>query len=347
MLDDFNVISQRDPYHLLEAIAAAPEILTKSLEIQNPEFDQREIASVVFIGIGEALTGAEIVTQALDKSLAVPIIYSDGSHIPEFTSANTLAILSGQGNSPQLLASCYAELRTRNCQIAILAPDNELLARAARDHVIAIELQDTGELCTSSLQHLVAIVKIFEHFKLINSEYSTRLASTAQWLSNEADAWHFRTPIHENFAKQIALVAAGKSAIFYGGPHGALLARYFRQAWQVIAKNLAFSGQYPSFVNEELASWSSHPVDKPYFTADIISDFDDVEVASMMILSDRLLSGLRPQTLNVHTDGDDFLAEAAWSIILANYAATYLAILNNSRPSDRRLVEKYHDALEN
>jgi len=345
MLDDFNVISQRDPYHMLDKIAEAPQVLAAKLDIANPEFDHRDITAVVYIGVGEALTAAEIITQALDSSLSIPVIYSDGAHIPEFTGENTLVVLNGQDNSAELLASCYQELRTRNCQIAVLASAGELLARANKDHVVALELHATDTLAASALQHLAATTQIFEHFGLVAQDYSKDFEDIADWLREESNAWHQKTPIHENFAKQIALVAAGKSAIFYGGPHGSLLARYFRQAWQIIAKNLAFGGHYPSFASEELPSWSSHPVDKPFFTADIISDLDDVEVAEMMVLSDRLLSGMRPQTLNIRTSGGDFLEEAAWSVLLANYAATYLAILNNSHPSDKKLIEKYKSSL--
>lgn len=171
------------------------------------------------------------------------------------------------------------------------------------------------------------------------------LESAHDWLREHSESWRKEVATDKNYAKQLALLAVGKSAIFYGGYVTKSLAYKWKISWNESAKNLAFWNQYPESNHNEFIGWSSHPVEKPFVVFDLISSLEYARILKRFDVSDRLLSGLRPKSNAITLEGETILQQLLWGHLLADYTSIYLGILNNVDPGPVRLVTKLKEEL--
>jgi glucose/mannose-6-phosphate isomerase len=57
-------------------------------------------------------------------------------------------------------------------------------------------------------------------------------------------------------------------------------------------------------------------------------------------VSNRLLSGLRPEAMTLAIEGDTLLKQLLWGTVLGDFVSIYLAILNGVNPTPVDLVER-------
>jgi len=193
---------------------------------------------------------------------------------------------------------------------------------------------------------LRALFEVLNAFKLIDRTYIDELAATSAWLEKESALWTKDVPTKQNYAKQLALIAVGKTPVFYGGSLMAPLAYKWKISWNENAKNVAFWNYLPEFNHNEFLGWTSHPVEKPFAVFDLVSELENPRTLKRFSLSDKLLSGRRPKATVVPIEGDSLLKQMLWGSILADFVSIYVAILNGVDPTQVDLIEKFKKALE-
>lgn len=345
MLDDINVLKQRDPDGVLVRLADIAETVAWQPQITDPEQDGRPLTSIVVAGMGGSALAADLMRPILVGSLGVPYEIIRGYNLPAYVATSTLVVLvSHSGNTEETL-SCYRQARERGCQVAVVASGGKLLETAHRDSVVSVAVVAGSQPRMSTFMHLRALLALFEHFQLIDHELSEEMTNSRDWLARETRAWNRDVPVHENYAKQLALVSVGKTPVIYGGFMTAPVAYKWKISWNENAKNTAFCNQYPEFNHNEFIGWTSHPIEKPFVIFDLVSDFESPRIVERMRLSDRLLSGKRPKTNEIHLAGDSAIAQALWGCMLADFVSVYVAVLNGVNAEPVALVERLKTEL--
>jgi len=151
--------------------------------------------------------------------------------------------------------------------------------------------------------------------------------------------------VDKNYAKQLALLAVGKTPVFYGGTLTAPVAYKWKISWNENAKNTAFWNELPEFNHNEFIGWTSHPVEKPFAVFDLVSHLEHSQILKRFEISDRLLSGQRPKSTVVNLQGDTAIKQLLWGSILADFVSIYVAILNGVDPTPVPLIEKLKQEL--
>ena len=111
------------------------------------------------------------------------------------------------------------------------------------------------------------------------------------------------------------------------------------------AKNLAWCNQYPEFNHNEFIGWSSHPIAKPMGVVEIQSNLEHERVQKRFGVTQRLLSGMRPEPIVIKPEGDSLIKQLLWSCTLGDFVSIYLALLNGVDPTSVDLVEKFKKDL--
>jgi glucose/mannose-6-phosphate isomerase len=106
------------------------------------------------------------------------------------------------------------------------------------------------------------------------------------------------------------------------------------------AKNIAWTNQYPEFNHNEFVGWSSHPTQKPYAVVEIRSNLEHERIQKRFKVTERLLSGLRPEPEVVEPQGETLLEQLLWPSNFGDYVSLYVALLNGLNPTPVDLVEK-------
>jgi len=345
ILDNVNVIAQRDPEGALKIIANQYKQAKFEAHVWNATHDDREITSVVVTGMGGSALAALMVKVLLSKELTIPFDIIRGYDLPAYVNRNTLVIASSySGNTEETLSALEQAVR-KEAQIGILSSGGRLTDIAANYDIAHVALPSGAQPRMAMIYNLRGLFSLLEKFGVTSRKWLKELEELSDWLEDETDRWTPDVPTDKNLAKQLALDAIGKTPVFYGSPLTAPLAYKWKISWNETAKNVAFWNEFPEFNHNEFMGWVSHPVEKPFAVFDIVSPLDTPRVRQRFELSDRLLSGLRPHALTLELKGETLLAQFMWGAILADFASTYAAILNNVDPTPVVLIEKLKKEL--
>ena len=345
ILDDINVIQQKDPAGALAVVASQYEQASMDARVWNKEHDDREITGVVITGMGGSALAALIAKVLLQPELTIPFDIIRGYNLPNYVNRHTLVIASSYSGNTEETLSTLNQAEKRGAQLAILASGGALVDYAGNFDVAHVTLPGGMQPRMATLSNLRGLFALLGNFGVISPQWGEDLEHLSGWLQQETAKWLPEVPTADNYAKQLALETEGKMPVFYGTPLTAPLAYKYKISWNETAKNVAFWNEYPEFNHNEFMGWTSHPIEKPFAVFDISSTFDTPRILQRMELSDKLLSGKRPQAKALQLQGDTLMAQLLWGAILADFASTYTAVLNGVDPTPVVLIERLKKEL--
>lgn len=345
MLDDANVLRSRDPEGALEVAANQFQQASFPMEVVHPEHDNRSITRVVVTGMGGSALAALLLKTWLKSELRVPFEIVRTYELPEYVDYNTLVIASSYSGNTEETVSALEAAMERNAQVAILTSGGKLKTYADEHSIAAVVMPGHLQPRMAVIYNLRALAAILGQFSVASYNHFGEIADLADWLGEESAAWRGDVSTDKNYAKQLALLAVGKTPVFYGGALTAPAAYKWKISWNENAKNVAFWNEYPEFNHNEFLGWTSHPVDKPFVIFDLVSHLEHSQILKRFDVSDRLLSGMRPKTNTIPLKGETLLAQLLWASILADFASIYVAILNGVDPTPVAIIEKLKSEL--
>lgn len=345
MLDDSNVLQQRDPSGALQVAAAEYEQARFSVGVENPAHDGRQITRVIVAGMGGSALAALLVQSWLKGELLVPFEILRDYDLPEYVDYNTLVIASSYSGNTEETVNCLLRARAQNAQVAVIAAGGKLLDMAQDGDIAYVALPTQLQPRMAVIYNLRALVALFAHFSLVSFEHFSLISETAGWLQEQTLQWTSDVSTDKNYAKQLALMAVGKTPVFYAGSVMAPVAYKWKISWNENAKNVAFWNQYPEFNHNEFIGWTSHPIEKPFVIFDLVSNFEHPQILKRFEVSDRLLSGMRPKATTIQLQGRSIIAQMLWGSILADFVSIYVAILNGVDPTPVPIIEKLKGEL--
>lgn len=347
MLDDVNVLKQRDQSGALEVARGLYTQLEYEVELRDADHDGRAIKNVVVAGMGGSALAADLVKVLLKGELKVPYEVVKDYNLPRYVDHETLVVVSSHSGNTEETISCLNDAMTSSSapQIAVMATGGELERIADENSIMYAAIPTGTQPRMSMLYQLKCLLRLLQAFGLINGRLYDSLTESADWLRRESDAWTKESTTPHNYAKQLALLAVGKTPVFYGGSLMAPVAYKWKISWNENAKNVAFWNYLPEFNHNEFLGWVSHPIEKPFVVFDLMSSLEHERVTKRFAVTDRLLSGLRPKSHEVHMNGDTLLRQMLWGCVLADFVSIYVAILNNVDPVPVDLIEKFKKEL--
>lgn len=337
MLDDLNYIKQIDKSDALAVAGKQAEQLL--FDFKTTVTVEEQIQNIVVGGMGGSAWPALILNTW--PGLKVPLEISRNYSAPQYVSQSSLYIASSySGNTEEAVAS-LEDAATKKANIVVIASGGKLV-EVAKENGYPLFLVPSGlQPRMSSFYFLAAFIEILGQVGLVNQEIRHQLHDAGKWLSTQNTNWLPSVPTDQNRAKQIAEKVLGKSAIIYSGPLLFPAATKWKICFNENAKNLAWHNQYSELNHNEAIGWTSHPIEKPFATIEIRSNFEHERIKKRFDLTNKLLSGKKPHPVVIDAEGDTVLKQLLWAFSLGEYTSLYLAILNNVDPTPVDLVEKF------
>lgn len=345
MLDDANVIKQRDPENALGVAAEQWQQVKYEAVVENGAHDERPIEQLVVTGMGGSALAALLLKAWLAPRLMLPFEVVRGYDLPHYVGDKTLVIASSYSGNTEETISALGQATERGAQIGALAAGGKLIDIARERSIAHVVLPDGMQPRMAMLANLRALVTLLAHFGVVPEDVNTEIAQTADWLHQQSAQWAPDVSTDKNDAKQLALLAVGKTPVIYGGRLTGPVAYKWKISWNENAKNVAFWNELPEFNHNEFMGWASHPVEKPFAVFDLLSSHEHERILKRFDISDKLLSGKRPKATPVHLAGESSLQQLLWGCILADFVSIYVAILNGVDPTPVVLVEKLKTEL--
>lgn len=345
MLDDTNVLKQRDRSDALGVAASLHHQVSYDCPLAHVSHDGRELTSVVIAGMGGSALAADVLKVLVRDTFAVSLEVVKGYDLPRYAVKSTLVIASSHSGNTEETVSCLEQAIERGCQLAVTSTGGKLKDIADQHDILYAPIPHDTQPRMGMIYNLRALIRILIEFGLVDKRLYSDMAATENWLAKESDLWTSDMPTERNYAKQLALIAVGKTPVFYGGSLMSPVAYKWKISWNENAKNVAFWNYLPEFNHNEFLGWTSHPVEKPFAVFDLVSELEHPRVLKRFALSDKLLSGRRPKATVVPIEGDTLLKQMLWGCILADFVSIYVAVLNGVDPTPVDLIEKFKKEL--
>ena len=345
MLDDANYIKQHDPEDALGV--AGLEYSQEEFEamVWNEDHDDREVKNVVVAGMGGSGLAAVLVKAWLKDEIGVPFDVLRSYDLPAYVGKNTLFIASSYSGNTEETLSALSQAEVRGAQLGIIAAGGKLIDEAGSYKIAHVSVPANLQPRKAVSYDLRALLALLINFGVIDREKFDEVAAATGRIKMESAKWASSVPTDQNYAKQLAMQAVGKTPVIYGGALTAPVAYKWKISWNENAKNVAFWNEYPEFNHNEFLGWTSHPVEKPFVIFDLISPFEHSQILKRFEISDRLLSGMRPKAITVTLKGETLIEQLLWGCILADFVSIYVAILNNVDPTPVMIIEKLKKEL--
>lgn len=340
VLDDANVVKQRDPHGALEATGQQWKQLAADLTHEFKEADT-EITALVVAGMGGSALAAGLFKDWLDLSIPVEVVRT--YDLPAYVGPNTLVIASSFSGNTEETLSCVHQARERGAVTAVTARGGKLLEYAKTEGISYVELPPLDLVPQPRMgvfANLRSILQLCKVYGVIDQAPLDELAGASEWLRDTSAAWAPSVPSTDNYAKQIAWYCAGKTPVVYASNLFGSIAFKWKISFNESSKNIAWWNVLPEFNHNEFIGWSSHPIEKAYVVLDLRSNFDHPQIQKRFDISDRLLSGQRPAAKSIQLEGDSVIKQMLWGCVLADYTSSYLGLLNGVDPVPVELVEK-------
>jgi glucose/mannose-6-phosphate isomerase len=344
MLDDLNVIKQRDPHGALEIAALEPAQLQHNFDTVGKILLERPVKNVVVAGMGGSAWPAEFISTW--PAVSVPLTICRNYSLPSFVDEDSLVIISSySGNTEETLAA-YEDARAKSARVVVQSHGGKLTELAvARKDVLSV-IPDSSQPRMATLYFYRSIVEILIGAGVASADALDEMSALTEPLNNVVKDWLPTEPVKSNLAKQIALQMAGKTAVIYSGPQMYPAAIKWKIACNENAKNTAWCNFYPEFSHNEFIGWSGHPIEKPFAVINLMSNFENPRIGKRFEITERLLSGKKPVALNVDAKGTTPLEQLLYLTVLGEFVTIYLAILNGVDPTPVDLVEKFKKELQ-
>lgn len=344
MLDDQNLLSEKDPFGALEVALNQYKQAELVSEVINPNSDAT-INKVVVTGMGGSALAALLIKSWQESKLNITFEIVRDYKLPNYVDDKTLVIASSYSGNTEETLSCLDEALKKGANIGCVSSGGKLVEIAKNNELPYVVLPSGIQPRMGVIANLRAILAILVSYGVVSQSDFDEVKNLGPWLNAESKKWGRDVLTNENQAKQLALLSAGKTAIFYSSTAMGGVAYKWKISWNENAKNVAFWNVLPEFNHNEFMGWTSHPVEKPYVVFDLRSSFDHPKITKRFEISDRLLSGKRPKANVIELQGESVIAQMLWASIFADFVSIYLAILNGVDPSKVELIEKLKQEL--
>jgi glucose/mannose-6-phosphate isomerase len=299
--------------------------------------------NIVVAATGESAIGAGIA--ASWPGCSVPFEIIRDYDLPPYVSPKTLFVASGHTGDAEETRSALLQAEARGAQVVVIASGGALEDVAKEKNFSLVHIPETAQPCFAALANFKAILEVLRYANVLVTDPATELKKAATFLDASVAAWRPDVPTTRNRAKQIAQESIGKSVAIYSGPKLHSAAYKWKTDCNENAKHIAWVGQYPECSHNEFLGWSKQPVNKPYVVIDLRSNLEHERVQKSFIVSEQLLSGMRPSPIVIDVEGETLLEQLVWTIVLGDFVSLYLAVLNGLNPASGELVEKFKQAM--
>ncbi len=341
VLDDLKYIHEHDGQDALGIAEKQWQQLEHMFELPDLSFS---VENIVYTGMGGSALSA-IISQSW-PGYHLPFEVVRGYNLPDYVSDKTLCIIASySGNTEETLA-CLDEAKAKGANIVIIAGGGKLQEIAQQNNYPLAFVPKAVQPRFATLFILKAIVTILQKSNLLaDKDTEQSLVRAKDFLQQSIQTWIPTVPTSNNQAKQLAQELMGKSIVVYSGPKLFPAAYKWKISFNENAKHIAWCNQLPEADHNEILGWTKQPVQKPYAVIDIRSNLDHPRIQKRFIVTDRLLSGLRPAPIVVNPKGETLLEQMLWTIVLGDFVSLYLALLNGLNPTPVELIEKLKKAL--
>ncbi len=154
----------------------------------------------------------------------------------------------------------------------------------------------------------------------------------------------------EESGKRIAKTVLGRIPLIYSSPFHESLAYNWKIRFNETSKTHAFMHVFPELNHNEMSAYEkpryTSPLSKLFFVIMLRDEKDHTRIQKRMRLTARLISGSAKGVEVVNLRGKTVLEKMFKNLVLADWAAYWLAFLRKVDPTPVRVIETFKEQMK-
>jgi glucose/mannose-6-phosphate isomerase len=333
-LDDPYAVAAADPGGMLQAVAGLGNQLTRGFEIgfQGHREHQDDLTAVVVCGMGGSGIAGDVIRSLLGDRLDVPILVSKGEGLPSFCGPRTLLFAVSYSGGTAETVACYQAAAERGCSVVTVSAGGRLQEEALGRGGSHLGVPGDMSMPRAALGYLSgALIGWLDRQENLGLGVEVHAAAGA--LDSLAAAWSVLSPAEANEAKALAAWLLRRTPVVWG-TDGLMEAAALRFKNQINenAKVPAFSSVLPELDHNEIEGWAPG-LGEGFAVVALRHDGERPGVAERFDATVELVTGSGLDVREVRVDGSGPLERLFGTILLGDFASTYLGILRGVDPT--------------
>ena len=342
ILDDLARIHQQDTQDVLGIVSKQTEQLAYDFALPPMDFTPQNI---VYAAMGGSALVADLALSW--PGCNVPLEIVRDYNLPMYVGSRTLVIVASYSGTSEETLSAMAQAEEKGAHIAVISAGGAMAERARQKGYPLAVMPPLAQSRYATLYNFKALLDILAACGVVDAVAVGQGLATATDHVNEAIAhWLPEMPTKQNTAKQLALELMGKSVVIYAGAMLAPAARKWKISINENAKQVAWWNHLPEMNHNEFTGWTAQPHDKPYAVVELRSALEHERTQKRFVVTERLLSGMRPAPEVVEVSGTTLPEQLLWAFAFGDFVSVYLALLNGQDPAPVSHVTKLKQHME-
>lgn len=342
ILDDLAGIHQKDSQDVLGIIGKQTQQLTYDFGLSPMDFTPQNI---VYAAMGGSALVADLALSW--PGCNVPLEIVRDYNLPQYVGPQTLVILASYSGTSEETVSALAQAEQKGARIAVITAGGTIGARAQEKGYPLAVMPALAQSRYATLYNLKALLDILVACNAVDAaKVQQGLQAATAHVDEAVASWLPEVATKQNPAKQLALELMGRSVVVYAGTKLAPAARKWKISINENAKQVAWWNQLPEMNHNEFTGWTAQPHDKPYAVIELRSSLEHERTQKRFVVTERLLSGMRPAPEVVDVAGKTLPEQLLWTFAFGDFVSVYLALLNGQDPAPVDHVSKLKKQME-
>jgi glucose/mannose-6-phosphate isomerase len=297
-----------------------------------------DIFSFVVIGNGGAALAGDMLRGVVAHTAQIPIVVVRGYDVPAFVGPDSIAIaLSHSGNTEETVAA-FEEAIDRGVKPVIVTTGGTL-EQLATTHRAPLVTYTAEERPRDALASMFTALVAVAHAVQVVGDVANDMDEAIALLEEARDAFTLDVAEEANPAKQMARALVGRVPAIYGGTMLESVARAWKAKLNGYAKTTALFDLLPEANHTSTVGYTfPAQVADDLAIVQLRSSYDHPRVRTHWQVTTDLLDQRGIPHRIVEARGRSRLAQALWTLALADWVAYYLALLNGVDPTAEEAI---------
>ena len=337
-LDDLSSLRRYDSQDMLAKIGRthqnARETIHDSMNTKLEGLVDRKFKALLIAGMGGSAVGGLLLRDWLVNTCGIPIIVSQGYHLPAWVEEDTLVyIVSYSGNTEETLTQ-FKEAIERGSSIVCFSSGGKLSKEASINGVPLISFPKNYQPRAAIAFQFFSLATVTKRLGFIDDKTWAEVDESIKVIETITEMMRPETPTEKNPGKELAERIKGHIPFIYGGGLYTGVAYRFCCQFNENSKSPAASSFFPEAFHNSVMALEADIRLLEKLCLIIIRDVQDEEkMQSRTTRFKRLFSDRGCPTFEVKVKGKSRLARMLSALIIGDYTSVYLGLLYGHDPS--------------
>jgi len=294
---------------------------------------KQNIRNIIYLGMGGSAIAGDIIRESLFDNLKIPVQVNRSYDIPAFCSKDSLIVACSYSGDTEETLSAVTKAMEKGAQVAVVTSGGTLGKLADNNKWTILTVpgglpprQAFGYMFFSVLRLFISI----DACLITETEIDNIIKlSSKVTLQNNHTLSNGRI-----LSKEIARQIQNKMPIIYSpAPYFGCVAIRWKNQFQENAKSMAFCNVIPEMNHNEIVGWEmEHTSLKDFIVIFLETENVNPRIAARINLTKNIIRDKGGNIVEIFAEGDTYLEQILYFIILGDWVTYYLALFNEKDP---------------